>query len=284
MVSLSKMGGQGISNVFGWAMVVMEQIQRLADSFYRFLNQLGYDHPIHPTLVNLPIGLVTAALVFVILALLAKRPVLWISARHCVLLAILSLFPTALAGIMDWQHFHGGAWLFLFKMKMGLGLGLFVLLIIFMILSRGAERNKKVFLVLLLSFFGVAFLGYFGGEIIFGGRVPGTDKGNQAGEGLFLNRCSGCHPYGANTLIPRDPIIHSGLLKTPEGFLAWIRKPTPPMPPFPPDMITDPQSKELYDYLFEIWGPEEPEKAPAAPPDSTPAPQPSPASPPPASE
>ena len=34
------------------------------------------------------------------------------------ILAFLGLFPTVLAGYVDWQHFYGGTWLFPIKMKM----------------------------------------------------------------------------------------------------------------------------------------------------------------------
>ena len=45
----------------------------MLDAIYHFLNELGYHHPIHPTEVHMPIGLVVGALVFALVAGLFRR-------------------------------------------------------------------------------------------------------------------------------------------------------------------------------------------------------------------
>lgn len=235
-----------------------EGFQSFADQFYRFLTSVGYEHPIHPILVDMPIGLATGALLFGIVAFLSRRSTLRLSTRHCLVLALLFLFPTVLAGYMDWQHFYGGVWLYPIRIKIWLGLGLFVLLLIGIFVSRRPQTSTGHLIVYILAFLVVGALGYFGGEIVFGGRAPETQKDHNTGEILFRGRCSGCHPYGGNILMPQDPIINSSLLRTNESFKGWIRNPTTPMPSFPPESISDEQVRDLYGYITEFWGRESP--------------------------
>ncbi|MGW8188189.1 MAG: DUF2231 domain-containing protein, partial [Desulfobacterales bacterium] len=82
------------------------------DPIYEILAKLGYSHPIHPTEVHMPIGLVVASLVFIYIAVIFRRHNLERTVRHCIVLAFIWIFPTMLFGYMDWQHFYAGAWLF----------------------------------------------------------------------------------------------------------------------------------------------------------------------------
>ena len=72
----------------------------MIDAFYAFLEKLGYPHPLHPLFTHLPVGLVTGALLFGLTAWLGRRPALWRTARHCIILALIFLVPTALIGYM----------------------------------------------------------------------------------------------------------------------------------------------------------------------------------------
>jgi uncharacterized membrane protein len=110
-------------------------------AFYGFLQSLGYPHPVHPAIAHMPIGLVTGSLVFGVIILLWRRPLFGWSARHCLLLAWLFWFPTTLFGIMDWQYFYAGVWLFAFKIKLILAGILFVLLSIGIFISRNPEKE-----------------------------------------------------------------------------------------------------------------------------------------------
>ena len=90
----------------------------MLDAVYRFFMAIGYHHPIHPTEVHMPIGLVVGALAFSLVALGLRRPYLAQVSRYCFLLAFLFMFPTIIFGIMDWQYYYNGFWLHEIKMKM----------------------------------------------------------------------------------------------------------------------------------------------------------------------
>ena len=100
------------------------------DAVYKLLEQIGYPHPIHPTEVHMPIGLIVGALIFRIAATLFRRPALAQTAHYCTILAALFLFPTILFGFMDWQHFYAGAWLNQIKIKLVLAVLLLVLVFV----------------------------------------------------------------------------------------------------------------------------------------------------------
>ena len=89
----------------------------MIEFIYQTLAQLGFTHPLHPTLTHVPIGMVIGAFLFALAAAIFRWTSLAQTARHCIILAALVMLPTALLGIMDWQHFYGGAMLFSIKMK-----------------------------------------------------------------------------------------------------------------------------------------------------------------------
>ena len=47
------------------------------DFIYEMLQKFGYTHPLHPTLTHLPIGLVLAAFVFGLIAIVFRKPLLF---------------------------------------------------------------------------------------------------------------------------------------------------------------------------------------------------------------
>ncbi|MDA8165185.1 MAG: c-type cytochrome [Desulfobacteraceae bacterium] len=223
------------------------------EGFYDFLdNALGYTHPLHPTMVNMPIGLSVAALVFSLGAVVLKKDQLRVSAYHSLLLALAFVFPTVLAAVMDWFEFYGGAWLFPIKVKVGLAAFLFLVLILGTAVARRPGRSTALVLVCCLAVVNVTALGYFGAEIVFGNRAPrGTPF--KEGQRIFLHNCTGCHPYGGNILKPKMAIIGSDKLDSQKTFIDWIRKPKAPMPPFLPSDISDVQAGKLYEYLASLW-------------------------------
>jgi uncharacterized membrane protein len=233
--------------------------------FYNALRAVGFTDPIHPPLTHMPIGLVTAALIFGLLGWLLDRPQLRAVSRYCLVLAWLFLIPTVLLGFMDWQHYYQGAWLQPIVVKISLAGFLFVLLSIglFLILT-GREESKALLAIYLAAFFTVGGLGYFGGRLVFGGRAPAAPPAFQAGKILFENHCMACHPNGGNAIMPTYIIIGSDNLTDFKTFLAWIQNPRldngqeGPMPSFPPDQISDPQARELYRYLVRVFIPAPP--------------------------
>jgi hypothetical protein len=134
---------------------------------YELLGQLGFAHPLHPAITHLPMGGVMAAFLFAIASL--KLPGLARTAHHCVVLALIFVVPTIIAGIMDWQHFYDGQWSALFVTKLALGGALTVLLLIAAKVGGGEREDSKPPLVLYGFCFVVAVgLGFTGGEILYG--------------------------------------------------------------------------------------------------------------------
>jgi uncharacterized membrane protein len=218
--------------------------------FYQILTHIGYRHPVHPLLVHMTIGLVIGAFVFGTVGALFRRKTLPQSAWHCITLAFLILFPTVLLGFMDWKHFYAGAWLFPIKMKLIIAAILFVLLFAGTLVGRRAQGQSLGALIIYgLCFLNVIGMGYFGGELVYGVTQSSAPMNFQAGEQLYKNNCSACHPNGGNTITPGKPVTGSAKTADFKTFLAWIRGPNPPMPPFPETKISDKQSTELYQYI-----------------------------------
>jgi hypothetical protein len=204
----------------------------------------------------MPTGLVTGALVLGLAAWLFRRSSLWPSARHCLILALLFLIPTALLGYMDWQHYFAGAWLFYIKLKLILAGVLLVLLSIGFIVTRQPGANPIASMTIFsLSFCTVVALGYFGGQLVFGGWTPAVPKELRVGARIFKGNCSGCHPQGGNIIAPNLPIILAPQLADFESFHAFISHPKMPdgspgvMPDFPATKISNQMARELYRYI-----------------------------------
>jgi uncharacterized membrane protein len=193
---------------------------------YEFLAKLGYTHPIHPTEVHMPIGLVVGAFIFAWTALLFRRPKLAQTARHCVILAFIWVFPTLLLGIMDWQHYYAEAMLFPIKMKLIFAPTLLVLLAVAVILGFkiGAE-SKAVLAIYCLCFVTVVILGYFGGQLVYGTKGPAPPENVKAGAELFSANCKGCHPNGGNIIKPNLPLRSAPQLANLSSFESFIRDP-----------------------------------------------------------
>lgn len=223
------------------------------NAFYNALNHIGYSHPIHPALVHMPIGLVTGALIFAFAALWVKGPQVALAARYCTIVALLFYFPTVLLGLMDWQHFLHGAWLFPIKMKMILAGILLVLLSITLFLNYRLGAQSKVLLPFyILAFCTVVGLGYFGGQLVYGAKAQPAANSYKAGELVFSSHCSGCHPHGGNVIKPNRPVKNSDKLVDFKTFLSWIRAPKAPMPAFPSSSISDKSAHELYQYIVHV--------------------------------
>jgi uncharacterized membrane protein len=224
---------------------------------YRFLNRVGYPHPIHPTEVHMPIGLVVGALVFALVALFLHRERLRLTPRHCIILAFIWVFPTILFGLMDWQHFYGGDWLFAIKVKLAVAPLLVIFLFLAVLMGRRYGSTSKVTLfVYFLCLCSIVVLGFFGGQLVYEGRASGSAERFKAGQKIFVANCGGCHPNGGNILKPNLPLKGSQKLSKYKTFSAFIRDPRMPdgskgaMPPFPPAKIPEKEAKALYDYII----------------------------------
>jgi len=225
----------------------------IIDAFYDFLNRLGYHHPIHPTEVHMPIGLVVGGLVFAVVGLVFRRRNLVLTPRHCILLAFIWVFPTMILGIMDWQHFYQGAWILPFKVKLIVAPVLAALLGLSVFLGRRyGSTSLKVMPVYFLCLCAVTVLGYFGGQLTYGGRTIRGSQQYTSGQQIFASYCTTCHPSGGNNIDPGKPVLHSALLQNVDIFKMWLRQPARPMPAFSSSTISDEQIKELYAYIQNV--------------------------------
>jgi mono/diheme cytochrome c family protein len=113
----------------------------------------------------------------------------------------------------------------------------------------------------------VTALGYFGGELAYGGRAPAKARDSakltgatelEAGATLFNQTCSACHPNGGNSIKQNLPLKTAPQLVNFETFLAYIRSPKARdgsatiMPSFSPEKLTDQQAREIYQYIVKV--------------------------------
>ena len=223
------------------------------DFVYRSLAEIGYTHPIHPTEVHMPIGLVVGALVFAVTATVFKRQRLELTPRHCMILAFLWVFPTMLFGFMDWQHFYAGAWLFPIKVKLTAAPLLAVFLLVSILLARKyGATSVRVLPCYVLCFCLVVVLGYFGGQLVYGQKLSTSPHRYDAGEKIYAAKCSACHPGGGNVIEPAKPVTGSHKLEDLNTLIGWVRNPKPPMPAFSASSLSDEACKELLAYIKNV--------------------------------
>ena len=161
---------------------------------YVLLKSLGYDHPIHPMVTHITVGLTVGTLVFGLVSVIFRRVRLKLTAWHCALLAFISVVPVAFFGFMDWQekfladqlqegHGHWAATPtgHTILVKMILAGCLLVLLFAALMLGRTTEAEsqgtataawKEPRAIAALVLYGVCggivvLLGYFGGSLVY---------------------------------------------------------------------------------------------------------------------
>lgn len=219
------------------------------DLFYRALATLGYTHPIHPPLTHVVVGCLVGAFVFALMARITGKFAFETSARHSAALAAAAVPPTILLGILDWQHRYGGAWLAPVKTKMVLAGVLLVLLLAGVLAGRRVAFRAR-FVVYACSLLVAVGLGYFGGELVYGGKTTGSgpvsgeisQTPEQAGEEIYAANCAGCHfaestesKYGPGLqgILKRPTLPSSGRPATEENIRHQLTAPLRQMPAFP---------------------------------------------------
>lgn len=228
----------------------------MSNFLYELLAVIGFKHPLHPVIIHVPAGMTIGALCFSIWAQITHKPSYQQTAFHIIVLsAIFTVFAIAV-GIMDWQRFYGGAWIFEIKAKLILA-GLYFVLVILMVFLGARKSSSNVMLPLYLSgTLTVSCLGYFGGQLVYHGFTPDAPAQFAGGQQIFENHCSGCHRRGENIIVPTLPLRNAPQLKNQNHFYDFIRNPHMPdgskglMPSFRPDQISDEQLEELYEYLY----------------------------------
>lgn len=227
-------------------------------SFYTLINQLGYSHPLHPTQVHFPVGLIFGAFVLGVWGKVRRQSMFSRAAWYCLVIAMIWILPTVITGFMDWRHFFAGAWIFPFAVKYILAAVLVILLAaaIFIVLRRGVESNAMV-AVYTLCLLTVAGLGFFGGELVYGEKIaPVAEKSQlkdyRKGREIYAANCGGCHANGGNVMNPKLPVKHSPKAEDFKTFLAWIRNPKAPMPAYPSQVLSDQQAEDIYQYIIHV--------------------------------
>ena len=234
----------------------------MLEFLYQNLTKIGYTHPIHPPVTHLPAGMVIGAFLFGIVAWKLRHQALARTAHHCIILALLALFPTVLSGLMDWQHYYAGGWLFPIKMKLALAVILFILLVFALSAGRRAESVSKSRVTLYtLGLITVTAIGYFGGELVFGDRTAQKEVKTvniEVNAQQFASSCGACHPNGGNSINPHLPLNNAPQLVNFETFLSYIRSPKARdgsmtvMPSFSPEKLSDQQAREVYQYIVKV--------------------------------
>lgn len=229
----------------------------MLEMLYELLGRIGYIHPLHPPFTHGPIGAIMVAFCFGLGVVLWHRQSFLESAYNVVVIAFVLYFPTVLAGIMDWQHFYSGAWIFPIQIKIALATLLLILLTITLLVGRNPKaRPSMVFVLLVLCLVNVMGLGYFGGQLVYEGRTPSVNESLWPGRNIFVSHCSGCHANGGNILYPNLPLRTAPQLVSYEAFSAFVRDPKlpnrskGPMPAFTEGDLSDQQARELYEYII----------------------------------
>jgi len=217
----------------------------MIETLYQTLEGIGYTHPLHPPMVHLPVGLILGAFLFLLIAQIFLRPGLAKTARHCMVLALISLIPAILLGLMDWQHRFGGVLQFPIIMKLILAGALLVLVCVSIVLGRQDEvRSLKHLVVYALCTLTVSGIGYFGGEIVYGkNSVQTSAEAGLVGEGaaVFQQKCAACHfsdktdnklGPGLKGLFKKQKMASSGLSVSESNIRAQLKTPFRAMPPF----------------------------------------------------
>ena len=185
------------------------------------------------------------AFVFALVALIYHRTNLAQTARHCAVFALIAAVPTAILGLLDWQHFYSGAMLFPIKMKLVLAGILIIFLILAVIFGFFSETFSKIVIPLYaLCVLTAVGLGYFGGELVYGTKVAEKSIAEgPAAEGavIFQQNCSACHLTdstatkvgpGLKGLFKQNKFPVSGHQVSEENFRKLLQKPIAKMPPF----------------------------------------------------
>jgi len=233
----------------------------MLNQIYETLARIGYHHPLHPPVTHIPIGLVIGAFLFSLTAWIFNRESLAQSAKHCIVLALLSVPPAVLFGLMDWQHFYAGALLLPIRIKMVLATTLTILLLVAWGASRKGKRNmSRLTAVYGLCLVTVMALGLFGGELVYGVRDGATAPIDtplvRQGSDLFGQRCSVCHYAdkseakigpGFKGLFQRDQLPVSKKPVTENAIINQLKSPVEKMPPFPD--LSPEQIQALIAYL-----------------------------------
>lgn len=136
---------------------------------YQGLSGLGFNHPLHPAITHIPMGMVMGGFMFAIVSLIIKKNDLAQAAHYCFTLALIFVGPTMILGYMDWQYKFDGEWgnIIIGKMIMALvftgALGY-----AYMVGKNPTTDIKKKIVVYGICLAIATSLGFMGGELQYG--------------------------------------------------------------------------------------------------------------------
>ena len=144
-----------------------------------------YGHPLHPTLVTIPIGAWTATLIFDVVALLGSDDAPFLTgAQWLVGIGILGALAAAVFGLMDFMTLTGGTPAHRTGlMHLGLNLTAVALFTISFFLRLGGDNEEFSFLPFIFSLVGYAIVGasgYLGGKLAYHYGVRVADEKTQS--------------------------------------------------------------------------------------------------------
>ena len=140
----------------------------MVEGLYTLLEKVGFSHPLHPMMVHIPMGMIIGMVIFSLINLVWQKPRLGETAYHCSVLALLSIFPAIIAGMLDWLHLLEGSWSGLIIVKMVLAAVLTALLATSLVLKHRGADAKTLTIVYLLCLACAGGLGFSGGELVYG--------------------------------------------------------------------------------------------------------------------
>jgi uncharacterized membrane protein len=225
----------------------------MSNPLYDVLALAGFSHPIHPVFVHVPSGLSIGALCLALWSLVTGQRTY---TYQMIVVAMIFALLAIPIGIIDWQRFYGGAWIFEIKMKLALAAVYLALLLVSVAFGRRHNDSPAMLPLHGLCVLSVMGLGFFGGQLVYHGFTPDAPEQFNVGRHVFESNCSGCHRRGENIIEPNLPLRNASQLENFKDFVNYVRDPHMPdgspglMPQFTPEKLSDAEAKQLYDYLY----------------------------------
>lgn len=139
----------------------------MLDFIYKTLASLGFEHPLHPIITHVSMGMIFGGFLFKLASFKWKE--LSKTSYHCLVLALIFAPPTIIVGIMDWQYRYAGVVNGPILAKIILSFALIILLSLTVYLNHSNKVGDKINLLLYsLCLITAVGLGYIGGVLIYG--------------------------------------------------------------------------------------------------------------------
>ena len=141
----------------------------MIEFIYHTLASMGFNHPLHPVMTHIPMGMIIGGFLFGLTAAVVKKKDLAKAAHYCYTLALIFVLPTMVLGYMDWQYKFDGEWTGLILAKIILAFALTGMLGVTFVLGRNDRTDMKKKLIAYAVCLVIATgLGFIGGELQYG--------------------------------------------------------------------------------------------------------------------